>query len=286
MTSGDLLDLFRDEMDDAATPYLWGDDLVFGYIDDAQTMFCRKTDGISDATTAAVTQLAVQPGVQWYATDPSILKLRTTYRVDTGREVTIINMEDMATRSLRFDGTVGPLQALVLGAEANKVRAFPVPGTIDRLQAVTSALSLIGTTVLTFASAPAVYVGQSVSGAGIAVGSTVDSISGAAVTLTLPTTAQVESGTTISFDLTLQMTVFRKPLTPIVDDQALEVSAEHHRHLLLWVKHLAYSKQNAETFDRTRAKEFEDGFLSYCAVVQTEQRRARHKPRSVAYGGI
>ena len=35
MTSGDLLDLFRDEMADKVTPYLWSDDLVFGYIDDA-----------------------------------------------------------------------------------------------------------------------------------------------------------------------------------------------------------------------------------------------------------
>ena len=82
MRTGDLLELFRDEMADQATPYLWGDDLVFGYIDDAQNRFCRLTDGISDATTAAVTQIAITPATQWYPYHSSIIKLRQAYRVD------------------------------------------------------------------------------------------------------------------------------------------------------------------------------------------------------------
>jgi hypothetical protein len=54
----------------------------------------------------------------------------------------------------------------------------------------------------------------------------------------------------------------------------------------MWVKALAYGKQDAETFDRTKQKEFEQKFFGYCDQVQAEQRRARHKPRAVAYGGI
>lgn len=286
MTSGELLGLFRDEMEDMVEPFLWSDALVYGYIDDAQKMFCRLTDGISDATTPAVTQLAVLPGVQWYATDPSVLKLRSTYRVDTGREVPVVNMEDMPAKRMFFDGTVAPFRALILGAEANKVRAYPIPDTSGEVQAQTSALALIGAGALEFAVAPPVYVGQAVRGAGIAPGTTVSSVTGAAVMLSQPTSAGIAAGATITFDLTLQMTVFRLPRVDITDDQELEVLPQHHRHLLLWAKHLAYSKQNAETFDRTRAKEFESGFLSYCSAAQIEQRRTRHKPRSVVYGGI
>ena len=102
MTSGDLLELFRDEMADQATPYLWGDDLVFGYINDAQNRFCRLTDGISDATTAAVTQIAIAPAAQWYPYHSSITKLRQAYRADTGAPVDIINQEDMPTRGWRL----------------------------------------------------------------------------------------------------------------------------------------------------------------------------------------
>ena len=62
--------------------------------------------------------------------------------------------------------------------------------------------------------------------------------------------------------ISIYLSVFRLPLVAITDagDQAFEVDEEHHRHLMLWMKHLAYSKQDAETFDRTKAEEFEERF--------------------------
>jgi hypothetical protein len=127
MLAGDLLDLFRDEMNDTVEPYLWGDTAVLTYIDDAQKMFCRLTDGISDVSTPAITQLAITTGAQWYATDPRILKIREASRADTGRDVMLVNRENMAQRQMRFDGHTGPIQALVIGMEAHKVRTWPVP---------------------------------------------------------------------------------------------------------------------------------------------------------------
>lgn len=215
-TSGDLLETFRDEMDDVAEPYLWSDDLVYGYINDAQRMYWRLTDGIADGTTPEVTQLLIVPGTEWYAVHPSILKIRDAYRTDTGLPVTVYNQEDMASYGLRFDGRTGSLRVLVIGIEENKARAWPVPNET----------------------------------------------------------------------VTIQLTVFRLPLVAIVDDQALDVPDQHQEHLLLWAKHRAYSKQNAETFDRTRAKEFGDAFRAYCSAAQDEQHRAKHKPRAVVYGGL
>lgn len=216
MTSGDLLEIFRDEMDDRVEPYLWSDDLCYGYINDAQQMFYRLTDGIPDGTTPEVTLLSIEPATEWYATHPSILKIRDAYRVDTGAPVTIYNQEDMASYGLRFNGRPGPLRALVIGIEDFKARAWPVPNeTVD-----------------------------------------------------------------------IQLTVFRLPLVDVVDDQPLNVADQHQVHLLLWVKHRAYSKQNAETFDRTRAKEFDEAFRTYCKAAKDEQRRAKHKPRAVLYGGL
>lgn len=216
MTSGDLIDLFRDEMDDAVQPYLWSDDLVTGYIDDAQKMYCRLTDGIPDGTTVEVTQLSIVPTTQWYDTHASILKIREAYRTDTGKPVAVMNHEDMASQNMRFDGRSGPLGAMIIGIEDYKVRVWPVPNET----------------------------------------------------------------------VTVQMNVFRLPLVSITGDQALVIAEQHHRNLLLWVKHRAYSKQNAETFDRTRAKEFDDAFRAYCKAAKDEQHRAKHKPRAVVYGGI
>lgn len=86
--------------------------------------------------------------------------------------------------------------------------------------------------------------------------------------------------------VTIKLSVFRLPLVTITDDEPFEIPLQHHRHLLLWVKHLAYGVQDAETFDRTKSDDFGAKFEAYCTRAKEEQRRAKHKPRTVAYGGI
>jgi len=216
VTSGDLLDLFRTEMADTKTPYLWSDDFVFGAIDEAQTWFARLTDGIADSSTSAVIDFAILTGADSYPLHPAVKKIRAARFALTGKPVAIINEEDMPTKGMYFNSVPGNVQALVTGMDENAVRVWPLPIT----------------------------------------------------------------------DVAVKLSVFRLPLVRITDDQALEIGQQHHRSLLLWVKHLAYSVHDAEQFDRTKAADFESEFRSYCAGVATEQARLRHKPRTVAYGGI
>jgi hypothetical protein len=77
------------------------------------------------------------------------------------------------------------------------------------------------------------------------------------------------------------------PLVNIDEDaDEFEIDEQHHLALLHWVKHKAYSKDDAETFDRRKADEFEARFRSYCAAAKVEQNRARHPAGSVMYGGL
>lgn len=218
MNSSELLDLFRDEVEDQAEPYLWDDERVFSYIDDAQKMFCRKTDGISDGTTPAVSTVSVVADSDWVDLHPSILKIRSVSRTDTGRDIEVLNHEDLPGRGWRFDGRTGPVKALVVGIEENKARLYPKSNEI----------------------------------------------------------------------VDLNLIVFRLPLITITSDgdQEFEIPERHHRHLLKWVKHLAYAKQDAETFDKKKSLDFKMEFLSYCEEVMVENRRKRHKNRSVVYGGL
>lgn len=88
-------------------------------------------------------------------------------------------------------------------------------------------------------------------------------------------------------DVTINLLVWRLPLAPLSEaEPELEIAEQHHRHLLLWAKHLAYSKPDADTYDKTKAAEFEQRFYAYCDQAKTEARRAAHKPRTVAYGGL
>jgi len=216
MDSTELLDQFRRDVVDIEEPQLWSDDEVFSYIDDAQKQLCRHVGGIADAS-SPMTVLPYDAGQDWLKQDDRILKVRTAYQVSDGREIVLINFEDMPTHSLRFDGRTGTPKFLVLGIEEHKARLYPTPVVAD----------------------------------------------------------------------TVQLHIDRMPLKKIDDsDQLLEVSDRHFRGLLLRVKALAYTKQDAETLDRDKAQRFDGEFAAYCEQARKEKERAKHKTRVVAYGGI
>ena len=88
-------------------------------------------------------------------------------------------------------------------------------------------------------------------------------------------------------DDTCQIQVFRLPYPRMeAETDELEIDEHHHRHLLLWMKHLAYSKQDAETYDKDAAEKYESAFMRYCAKAKQERERQRFKTRVVQYGGI
>jgi hypothetical protein len=65
-----------------------------------------------------------------------------------------------------------------------------------------------------------------------------------------------------------------------------DIEEDHHLHLLKWMKSLAYQKQDAETFDKTKSTEAEQAFRNYCLQSKTEWERYKTKVRSVVYGGL
>ena len=79
----------------------------------------------------------------------------------------------------------------------------------------------------------------------------------------------------------------RLPFPRIADsDDPLEISEEHHIHLLKWMKHLAYSKEDSETYDKKLADSNEAQFRAYADQARKEIERRRFKPRVVQYGGL
>ncbi len=139
MNTTELLDLFRQEVSDVETPYLWSDALVYSYIDDAQKQFCRDTNGIADSRSF---KLTITPGIEWYAIDPKIIKLRDAVFQTTGQDVPIISVEKMAENGMRFDGAVGPLKALISGLDDGMLRAYPMPNESTIVELRTFRLSV------------------------------------------------------------------------------------------------------------------------------------------------
>lgn len=127
MNSTDLLDTFREEMNDAEAPYLWSDTLLYRYMNDAQEMFCRLTEGIEDSSTPSICRLDVVATTEWYPISKKVLKVREAVDVATGRPYDVMNMEKASKQGVLFNGYPGPLKLFVAGLEKHKLRAWPKP---------------------------------------------------------------------------------------------------------------------------------------------------------------
>jgi len=85
----------------------------------------------------------------------------------------------------------------------------------------------------------------------------------------------------------INMHVRRIPTTALVVGTAQpdDVRAEHHIHLIKWMKSMAYRKQDAETIDMDKAQLNEALFLQYCSQAVHEQERMRRKSRTSLRSG-
>jgi len=89
-------------------------------------------------------------------------------------------------------------------------------------------------------------------------------------------------------DITVQLVIERLPLVSITRSRQrfLGVRSEHHYHLLKWVRHLAYRKQDADTFNLVKSDQERDDFTQYCEFAKREKDTRKHKVRTTSYGGL
>ena len=76
MTLAELETLFRQEADDAATPYLWSQVEVYDYANDAQNEACRRARLLVDSTTTAICNYAVAADASVVTLDARIIFIR------------------------------------------------------------------------------------------------------------------------------------------------------------------------------------------------------------------
>jgi hypothetical protein len=90
-----------------------------------------------------------------------------------------------------------------------------------------------------------------------------------------------------TLNLTLELTVEHMPLDDVTQGAALEVTEREDQFtLLLYMKHLAYMKQDADTYDKELADKFESTFEKKADARRREIRRTRFRHQGMRYGGI
>jgi hypothetical protein len=142
MDSTELLERFRADVRDVAAPYLWSDEEVFGYMNDAYITYFRRIGGIGDAT-SDITRIDVVADEAFAEISPAILQVRYAYRTSDERAISVINFEDVGKiiqedygvcRPMTISSETGPVSAMIIGMEPNKVRWMKVPEDDDVVQ--------------------------------------------------------------------------------------------------------------------------------------------------------
>ncbi len=85
----------------------------------------------------------------------------------------------------------------------------------------------------------------------------------------------------------VRLYIYRRPLKEITGPSTqLEVPSFHHLNLLNWVKYKAYMKQDVETFDKAKARDFRREFVDGITEAKAEKAAREDRKRIMSYGGI
>jgi hypothetical protein len=138
MNSTSLNEYFRSQVTDLERPYLWTDDEVWVYENEAQLMFCRLTEGIADVSTQEVVNVPVVLGELFAETHPSILNFRLATLASTGAEVKVVNHTDIKS----WTNEIGSISQMIVGLEPNLVRWNHTPAEDDEVNLLVFRLPL------------------------------------------------------------------------------------------------------------------------------------------------
>lgn len=136
MSPGELLGLFRKEVDDLAEPYLWSDEEFYFYLNEAHSLFIRLIGGIADRR-SPMTKITYKTGDQFKKYDPRILRIKGAFD-EQNKIITIRNLDNfesgyleddygMRINSGLDDGRTGPLKFLITDVEAFEIQLYPIP---------------------------------------------------------------------------------------------------------------------------------------------------------------
>lgn len=299
---------FRLDVDDDQQPYLWSDDEVWGYLNDAHAKWARDIGGIRDASTVAVTQYAVAPGDEWITLHPSILKIRSARSSARGTTLSVLSVEDYfhTQNQLIRDfpvstadfGWTGPIKSLITGMEDDRLRLVNIPTEADTILLVVERLPINTLATPAPTASPAAVTGIARVGSYAVVTTTDPHGLVGTSTVIISGADQSEYNGTFSAEViglqNFRIAVDPEAVTPatgtITWAPATEypfegVREEDQLDLLWWMKHLAYSKQDADTFDKEKAEAAEATHIRRVAKAKEAKERRQYTPRLMQYGG-
>lgn len=130
MTLRELIDIFRREVDDDVEPYLWTEEELIEYANDAEAEACRRARLLIDASTEAICQIAVVADTASYALDPRVIFVRRAKLAGSALPLARASVRDMDDAAPGWDTHTGTVRAYLSDVDTGRLRLYRTP-TVD-----------------------------------------------------------------------------------------------------------------------------------------------------------
>lgn len=125
MTLGELVELARNELDDATQPYLWSDQELIEFFADAENEAARRARLLIDSTTAEICEIAVVANTAEYELDSRVLFIRRA-TLDYQR-MRRASYRDLDAHLTGWEQDEGNTSHFITDLDTGKVRLYPIP---------------------------------------------------------------------------------------------------------------------------------------------------------------
>lgn len=129
MKVADFIELFRSHSKDLEEPFLWGNEEIVRYLNDAVQEACERAKLIEDRLTPQVCSITLSPNESTYSLHPSVLEIkRAVYR---GRPLDETSVEQLDSQLDNWEALKGRPHAFVFeqasGLQPPKIRLVRIP---------------------------------------------------------------------------------------------------------------------------------------------------------------
>lgn len=139
----ELIEIFRHELDDAAEPFLWTEEELIEYANDAENEACRRARLIIDSTTAAICAITVIANTAKYALDNRVIFVRRVKLASRSLPLQRASFRDLDEETPGWDAHTGTVMAFITDLDSGKVRLYRTPTAADTLNLTVVRLPLV-----------------------------------------------------------------------------------------------------------------------------------------------
>lgn len=248
MTPKQLHDFTKAQLADVVDPELWTSDEIYAYMDEAHKTFVRLTGGIAESENTDLCQITFTAEEAFTDLSPLVLEVRDASREDDGVQIDVFDIQDFKS------------------GDAHLVRRnddyYLYDGVIGRGPSIKWRTR----------------TGQQIKA--LIVGMQRNRIR------SYPILAEGAE------DAIIQLDIYRLPTTTITkgnssDANQFQIDDIHHRFLAYWIQYLAFSKHDADAYNKAHATMYEEKFINYCEKqALAEENKRKRRPKLISYGGL